>query len=198
MPRKNPSNFRIAARNIFLTYPPQCSLSEQEALEQIKNLNFNSLTLKYLRVARENHQDGQSYLRCLLQFAGIFQTQNRRFFGLRSTNGSTSFHPSIEGAKSRSAVKSFVLDGADDFVEWELRSDGGGKKKSVGGSGKLADVYSAALKKEDKAAALAVIREGDPRGFVLNFDKITSNLDLIFEKSKMIVAGLARECSCME
>ncbi|KAL6536698.1 hypothetical protein OROMI_026279 [Orobanche minor] len=80
MPR--PPVFRISAKNIFITYP-HCPLPKEVALRQTLEFLFPVSPL-YIRVAREQHQDGIYHLHCLVQFEGRFQTQNVRFFDLSS------------------------------------------------------------------------------------------------------------------
>lgn len=60
-----PKKFRINAINIFLTYP-RCSLAKELALERLIAVNLPS-NKKFIRVARELHEDGIPYLHALIE-----------------------------------------------------------------------------------------------------------------------------------
>ncbi|CBX51432.1 replication associated protein [Ageratum leaf curl Cameroon alphasatellite] len=58
--------FLINAKNYFLTFP-KCSLSKEEALEQILKLNTPT-NKKYIKICRELHENGEPHLHVLMQF----------------------------------------------------------------------------------------------------------------------------------
>nr|ACY79456.1 Rep [Sweet potato leaf curl virus] len=170
-----PRSFKINAKNYFLTYP-KCSLSKEEALTQLQNLN-TPVNKKFIKICRELHEDGEPHLHVLLQFEGKFQCKNQRFFDLVSPTRSAHFHPNIQGAKSSSDVKSYV-DKDGDTIEWgEFQIDG---RSARGGQQTANDAYAQALNTGSKEAALNVIKELCPKDFVLQFHNINSNLDRIF------------------
>nr|QEL50609.1 replication-associated protein [Cotton leaf curl Gezira virus] len=169
--------FQIYAKNFFLTFP-KCSLTKEEALEQLQKISTAS-NKKYIKICRELHEDGQPHLHVLLQFEGKFKCQNQRLFDLVSPNRSTHFHPNIQGAKSSSDVKSYI-DKDGDTLEWEeFQIDG---RSARGGQQTANDAYAAALNAGSKAEALRVIRELAPKDFVLQFHNLNSNLERIFEE----------------
>nr|UYS88291.1 Replication associated protein [Tomato yellow leaf curl virus] len=172
-----PRLFKINAKNYFLTYP-NCSLSKEEALSQLKNLETPT-NKKYIKVCREFHENGEPHLHVLIQFEGKFNCKNQRLFDLVSPTRSAHFHPNIQAAKSSSDVKSYI-DKDGDTLEWgEFQIDG---RSARGGQQSANDAYAAALNAGSKAEALRVIRELAPKDFILQFHNLNSNLDKIFQE----------------
>nr|UYS88285.1 Replication associated protein [Tomato yellow leaf curl virus] len=171
------NKFRINSKNYFLTYP-NCSLSKEEALSQLKNLETPT-NKKYIKVCREFHENGEPHLHVLIQFEGKFNCKNQRLFDLVSPTRSAHFHPNIQAAKSSSDVKSYI-DKDGDTLEWgEFQIDG---RSARGGQQSANDAYAAALNAGSKAEALRVIRELAPKDFILQFHNLNSNLDKIFQE----------------
>nr|URM59562.1 replication-associated protein [Tomato yellow leaf curl virus] len=172
-----PKRFQIYAKNYFLTYP-QCSLTKEEALSQLKNLSTPTNKL-FIRVSREFHENGEPHLHVLIQFEGKFKCQNNRFFDLVSSTRSAHFHPNIQGAKSSSDIKAYVeKDG--DFIDFGvLQVDG---RSARGGQQSANDAYAEAINSGSKAAALNILREKAPKDFVLQFHNLNANLDRIFQE----------------
>ncbi|CBY85120.1 Replication-associated protein [Sweet potato leaf curl Uganda virus-[Uganda:Kampala:2008]] len=173
MPRAG--RFNIKAKNYFLTYP-QCSLTKEEALDQLLNLNTPT-NKKFIKICRELHENGEPHLHVLLQFEGNYQCTNQRFFDLVSPSRSTHFHPNIQRAKSSSDVKSYV-DKDGDTLEWgEFQVDG---RSARGGQQTAKDAAAEALNASSKEAALQIIREKLPEKFIFQYHNLVSNLDRIF------------------
>lgn len=85
MPR-NPRQFRLQAKNIFLTYP-KCNLSAQLALDKLLSISTHpdrNLNPKYITVGQEHHQpteehpDGELHLHAFIQFSDKVQTPFRQ------------------------------------------------------------------------------------------------------------------------
>nr|CAD91703.1 replicase [Tomato mottle Taino virus] len=176
MPRKG--SFSVKAKNYFLTYP-QCSLSKEEALSQIQNLN-TPVNKKFIKICRELHENGEPHLHVLVQFEGKYTCTNNRFFDLVSPTRSAHFHPNIQGAKSSSDVKTYInKDG--DTLEWgEFQIDG---RSARGGQQSANDSYAKALNAGNVQSAMAVLKEEQPKDFVLHNHNIRSNLERIFAKA---------------
>ncbi|AEI91430.1 replication associated protein [West African Asystasia virus 1] len=173
MPRVG--RFKINAKNYFLTYP-QCSISKEEALQKLISLRTPT-NIKFIRVCRELHQDGEPHLHVLIQFEGKYQCTNQRFFDLESPTRPTPYHPNIQGAKSSSDVKSYIEKGGDFIDHGQFQVD----PRSARGEGQcLADVYAEALNAADKDSALQVIKEKDPKNFFLQYHNISANANHIF------------------
>ncbi|ALK03457.1 replication initiator protein [Whitefly-associated begomovirus 4] len=170
--------FIINARNYFLTYP-KCSLSKEEALHQLKNL-VTPVNKKFIRVCREFHENGEPHLHMLVQFEGKYQCTNNRFFDLVSPSRSTPFHPNIQGAKSSSDVKSYVAKDGD-TVDWgEFQIDG---RSARGGKQSANDSYAKALNADSVQSAMMILKEEQPKDFVLQNHNIRSNLEKIFARA---------------
>nr|AFX60771.1 REP [Macroptilium yellow spot virus] len=173
-----PKRFRISAKNYFLTYP-QCSLTKEAALEQILSLQTSS-NKKFIKIARELHEDGQPHLHVLLQFEGKLICTNSRLFDLVSPTRSAHFHPNIQGAKSSSDVKSYV-DKDGDTIEWgEFQVDA---RSARGGQQTANESYAKVLNAQNLDQALQILKEEQPKDFVLHHHNIRSNLERIFAKA---------------
>nr|QTT61788.1 replication-associated protein [Opuntia virus 2-DBG_56] len=175
MPRKG--SFCVKAKNIFLTYP-QCSLSKEEVLHQLQHIHLPS-NKKYIKIARELHEDGQPHLHVLIQFEGKVQITNNRLFDLVSPTRSAHFHPNIQGAKSSSDVKSYI-DKDGDTLEWgEFQIDG---RSARGGCQKANESYAKALNASSIEEALQILKEEQPKDYFLQHHNILSNAQKIFQR----------------
>ncbi|CAA34111.2 40.2 kDa [Begomovirus bauri] len=173
-----PKKFRVQAKNYFLTYP-QCSLTKDEALSQLQNLE-TPVNKKFIKICRELHENGEPHLHVLIQFEGKYQCTNNRFFDLVSPTRSAHFHPNIQGAKSSSDVKSYI-DKDGDTAEWgEFQIDG---RSARGGQQTANDSYAKALNAGDVQSALNILKEEQPKDYVLQNHNIRSNLERIFAKA---------------
>nr|AGH27855.1 AC1 protein [Tomato yellow leaf curl virus] len=170
-----PRLFKIYAKNYFLTYP-NCSLSKEDALSQLKNLETPT-NKKYIKVCRELHENGEPHLHVLIQFEGKYQCKNHRFFDLVSPNRSAHFHPNIQPAKSSTDVKTYVEKDGDfiDFGVFQIDS-----RSARGGQQSANDVYAEALNSGSKSEALNILKEKAPKDYILQFHNLSSNLDRIF------------------
>nr|QTT61773.1 replication-associated protein [Opuntia virus 2-DBG_56] len=175
MPRKG--SFCVKAKNIFLTYP-QCSLSKEEVLHQLQHIHLPS-NKKYIKIAKELHEDGQPHLHVLIQFEGKVQITNNRLFDLVSPTRSAHFHPNIQGAKSSSDVKSYI-DKDGDTLEWgEFQIDG---RSARGGCQKANESYAKALNASSIEEALQILKEEQPKDYFLQHHNILSNAQKIFQR----------------
>nr|WCJ14473.1 replication protein [Fenugreek yellow vein virus] len=176
-----PKRFLINSKNYFLTYP-RCSLSKEEALSQLLNLQTPT-NKKFIKICRELHDNGEPHIHVLIQFEGKYKCQNQRFFDLVSPTRSAHFHPNIQGDKSCSDVKSYI-DKDGDTLEWgEFQVDG---RSARGGQQTANDAYAAALNAGSKPEALRILRELAPKDYVLQFHNLNSNLDRIFEPPREV------------
>lgn len=169
--------FRLNAKNIFLTYP-HCPLTKERALEQLLVVSLPS-NKKFIRVARELHEDGSPHLHILVQLEGRAQVTNPRLFDLRSCSSSLVFHPNIQCAKSSSDVKAYIEKGGD-YVDWGQFQVAG--RSSRDGRHDLLTVYADALNSGSTEAALQIILEKDPRAFTLQYHNLKPNYERIFLK----------------
>nr|AHX37583.1 replication protein [Tomato yellow vein streak virus] len=173
-----PKRFQVNAKNFFLTYP-HCSLTKEEALSQLQTLQTPT-NKKFIRVTRELHENGEPHLHVLVQFEGKFKCQNQRFFDLVSPTRSAHFHPNIQGAKSSSDVKTYMeKDG--DFIDFgNFQIDG---RSARGGCQSANDTYAKVLNADNPTKALNILKEEQPRDYILHLDKIQSHIQKIFTKA---------------
>ncbi|CAQ55762.1 replication associated protein [Tobacco mottle leaf curl virus] len=170
--------FRVQSRNYFLTYP-QCSLSKEEALSQLQNLD-TPVNKKFIKICRELHENGEPHLHVLVQFEGKYVCTNYRFFDLVSPSRSAHFHPNVQGAKSSSDVKSYI-DKDGDTLEWgEFQVDG---RSARGGCQSANDTYAKALNASSAEEALQIIKEEQPQHFFLQHHNLVANAQRIFQKA---------------
>nr|AIY31205.1 AC1 protein [Tomato yellow leaf curl virus] len=170
-----PRLFKIYAKNYFLTFP-NCSLTKEEALSQLKNLETPT-NKKYIKVCRELHENGEPHLHVLIQFEGKYQCKNQRFFDLVSPNRSAHFHRNIQAAKSSTDVKTYV-DKDGDFIDFGVFQIDG--RCARGGQQSANDAYAEALNSGSKSEALNILKEKAPKDYILQFHNLSSNLDWIF------------------
>ncbi|XP_028055415.1 uncharacterized protein LOC114259583 [Camellia sinensis] len=165
--------FRVQNKNIFLTYP-RCSVPKERLLEKIREL-FTNRPPNYVRVAHELHEDGEPHLHALVQFPYRFQTQDERFFDVTDDHTNRHFHPNIQGANNHQVVLEYISKYGD-YTEWGEFCERG---RCVNRENKE-NVYHEALAAGSKQEALvALVRNGDPKCFWLNYDKLSSNYDRI-------------------
>ncbi|ALJ03316.1 replication initiation protein [Vinca leaf curl virus] len=178
MPRQNQfqiKGFKVQAKNYFITYP-QCSLTKEVAQREIEG-KHTLANKKYIKLCRGLHEDGSPHLHVLIQFEGKFVCTNNRFFDLVCRTRPAHMHPTIQGAKSSSDVKSY-LEKDGDTLDWgEFQIDG---RSARGGQQSANDAYAAALNAGSKSEALRVIKELAPKDYVLQFHNLNANLDRIF------------------
>lgn len=114
MPPKRTYNFRLDARQLFLTYP-QCPMSKEAALEALKE-KFPKWT--YICVSRELHEDGNPHLHAYLELSQRTSFYDARFADLGSQHGK--YERAAKPANALEYVKKdrdFVSTGADPLFE---------------------------------------------------------------------------------
>nr|ALF37729.1 rolling circle replication initiator protein [Beet curly top virus] len=167
--------FYKKAKNFFLTYP-QCSVTKEDALEQLLAINTPS-NKKYIRICRELHENGEPHLHALIQFEGKVQIRNARYFDLQHRSTSKQFHCNIQGAKSSSDVKSYVSKDGD-HIDWgEFQVDG---RSARGGQQTANDAAAEALNAGNALEALQIIREKLPEKYIFQYHNLKPNLEAIF------------------
>ncbi|CAL5339787.1 unnamed protein product [Camellia sinensis] len=148
-------------------------------LEKIREL-FTNRPPNYVRVAHELHEDGEPHLHALVQFSYRFQTQDERFFDITHDRTNRHFHPNIQGANNHQAVLEYIFK-YEDYTEWgEFRERG-----RCANQNNKENIYHDALVIGSKDEALAMVRNGDPKCYWLNYDKLLSNYDRISFKPSL-------------
>nr|ARV85669.1 replication associated protein [Rhynchosia golden mosaic Colombia virus] len=174
MPR-NPNSFRLQARNIFLTYP-QCDISKDECLQMLQHLPWSIVKPTYIRVAREEHSDGFPHLHCLIQLSGKSNIKDVRFFDITHPRRSARFHPNVQAAKDTNAVKNYITKDGDYCESGQYKVSGGTKANKD-------DVYHNAVNAGSQEEALAIIRAGDPKTFIVSYHNVKANIERLFYKA---------------
>jgi len=148
--------FRLNTKNVFLTFP-QC-----EALPRALGQHLQTLRpIRYLKIVRERHQDGNHHLHVFLQWVDKFNLRSERFFDYEQ------HHPNIQAVRSIPDVLDYIgkalpeAPGEDDLYET-------GTLSLSAKNDKWLRVANAASETECIEAAL----EASPRDFVLQHDKI--------------------------
>lgn len=90
--------FRLAAKNIFLTYP-RCDCPKQDALDLLRKLHFGYFS-KYA-ICQEHHKDAARslHLHMLLMYDKKINVTNPQAFDIVDGNGKV-YHPSIGSVRS--------------------------------------------------------------------------------------------------
>ncbi|AEA76768.1 Rep [Tomato leaf curl Joydebpur virus-India [India/Ghazipur/Chilli/2007]] len=170
-----PNKFRINAKNYFLTYP-HCSLTKEEALSQLQNLETPTNKL-FIRICRELHENGSPHLPCPRPI--------RRKIPVQKPDPSIS-HPqpgqhisirTFRGAKSSTDVKTYMEKDGDVLDHGIFQVDG---RSARGGCQSANDAYAEAINSGSKSSALNILREKAPKDYVLQFHNLNTNLDRIF------------------
>ncbi|KAF5931503.1 hypothetical protein HYC85_027674 [Camellia sinensis] len=105
---------------------------------------------------------------------GASQTQDQRFFDVTHDRNSLHFHPNVQGAYNHQNVLEYISKHGD-YTEWgEFR-----ERSRCANHNNKDNIYRDALAAGTKDEALAVVRNGDPKCFWLNYDKLSSNYDRI-------------------
>nr|CRI68215.1 Replication protein [Pepper golden mosaic virus] len=172
-----PKSFRLQCKNIFLTYP-QCDIPKDEALEMLRSLKWSVVKPMYIRVSREEHSDGFPHLHCLIQLSGKCNIKDARFFDITHPRRSAQFHPNVQAAKDSNAVKNYVTKDGE-YCEYGQYKVSGGTKHYKD------DVYYNAVNAASAEEALDIIKEGDPKPFIVSYHNIKANIERIFTTPPM-------------
>lgn len=109
-----PRDFRVNAKNIFLTYPQAFNIISKELLHAFLLSKGPSKCI----VSREEHQDGNQHFHCLLGWDDKKNIQSATYFDYQG------HHPNIQAARNtRKTIKYIVKDG--DFINqgWVVQHD---------------------------------------------------------------------------
>lgn len=96
-------NYRICAKNIFLTYP-QCPITNSQAIGYF-NMLFPG-QCHTITCAQERHQDSNFHLHAILEFNKKIDKRNPNFADLE--HDGIRYHPNIQGCKNLQKSKSYV------------------------------------------------------------------------------------------
>lgn len=96
--KKKRENFRLSAKNFFLTYP-KCNLSKSDAYDILMKLHNWS----YVIIAEELHLDGTPHLHVMLSADKKFSVKNVKFFDLLA------FHGNYQGCRDSDNTRNYIM-----------------------------------------------------------------------------------------
>lgn len=152
-----PSNFRLASKNHFLTYP-QCDLDTQYILDQLKD-KCARYKPTYIVVASEHHQDGTLHRHAFIQLTDKSNIKDPRFYDIDG------YHGRYESARDPTNSREYVCKDAE-YVEWGQFRGGPQRRNS---DAPYAAAFTDAGSKEE---FLQLIREAAPRDYALNLERL--------------------------
>jgi len=142
------SSFRLNAKNFFITYP-QCEADKGELLAHMLELEPS---VKFCRVARELHADGNPHLHVLLSCSKKRDIRSAGHFDWLGK------HPNVQSCRNLVDVLDYISKDGD-FVDFGVPP---GTK----------NVWSTILGADNKEDFLALVKEHDPCNFVLRYEQV--------------------------
>lgn len=162
-------NFRLDAKNLFLTYP-QCNLSRERALELLLAKPWGSATVVAYCVAQEKHADGNPHLHCLILL------DKRKNISSNSWLDLDGFHGNYQAAKNKDYVHDYCTK-ADDQCLNTITRDMLRSEKSV-----TRAKFAQAIMAGEKAEELV---EKYPQ-FLFGFTKLQADIRALEEAKTMV------------
>jgi len=147
--------FRYNARKVFLTYP-RCDLSMQDMLEGLASIR----PYQQHCISQENHADGGRHLHVLLQYSTPINTTNERYFDVQG------YHPNITKPRDVKDVLKYIKKDGNFLEDWPVKRG-------------YAEILSEATDKEN---FMSLMRENQPKDFVLNQERIEYYADKYYER----------------
>jgi len=147
--------FRYNARKVFLTYP-RCDLPMQDMLE---SLTIIKPYAQYC-ISQEAHQDGGRHLHVLLSYSSPINTTNERYFDVQG------HHPNITKPRDVRDVLKYIKKDGTFLEDWPIKRG-------------YNDILEQA---SDKASFMALIKENQPKDFVLNQERIEYYADKYYQR----------------
>jgi len=157
-----PKKLRLKAKNLYLT-SPQCSVSKEDVMTKIKT---KWPDLVFAVVGRENHEDGNPHLHCLISLPARFRTRNAS-----ALDELTGQHGNYQSARDVQRVMRYVTKD-EDFVSYKVEVDLFLNAKEAKTTSKIA--IATALIKE--GATMEKLFEEVPTCFVLHKRKLEETI----------------------
>jgi len=155
MPSSSVANgqFRMNARNIFLTYP-RCNLSKETLLEELIKIKPPHAYV----ISMEVHEDGAPHLHALLKYTKPINITNPNYWDVKG------FHPNMQTARDVEAVKAYVEKDGNFIINWAERK----KMDCI-----LADA-------ETPSQFLELVKENYPEQYVFQLEKVEYAANKLF------------------
>jgi len=113
---KGDGRWRFEARTVFLTYPHSDDVTPEDVLACLDEAFPDQV--KSYDVAQEQHKDGSNHLHALVTFKDKIRTRDNTAFDLYRDpdTGETLYHPNIQSARNKDAIRSYIYKGHGDFA----------------------------------------------------------------------------------
>lgn len=114
MPDAEASSYRLNTRTVYLTYA-QCPLEMSNMLEKLRTLK----DYIHYAICREQHDDGNYHLHCMLQYATPVNTRNSRYFDIEG------YHPNVQSARRPKDVLAYIRKDGTFLDNWPTKRNYG-------------------------------------------------------------------------
>lgn len=149
------NSYRLNTRTVYLTYA-QCPLEMPTLLEKLRTIK----DYVHYAVCREQHEDGNYHLHCMLQFTTPVNTRNSRYFDIEG------YHPNVQSARRPKDVLAYIRKDGEYLDNWPTR-------RSYG------DIITEA---KDFDNFMELVKTNQPKDFILHHDKLEYYADKYFKR----------------
>jgi len=163
------SNFRINAKNYFLTYP-QCDYEPKDIIEYIRGLEGDRI--KWMVAAQEMHQDGNPHLHVQIEYEKPRNIRKADHFD------TDIYHPNVQGTRNLKRVGEYVTKGGE-YALYGIDEEG----FRLAIAGKKLDKWSEIYSSQTYEEACDAVKRIDPRSWGNNGDRIRNNLRYEYGKN---------------
>lgn len=161
------NNFRMDARNVFLTYA-QCNVTKEDLGNFFQELEGDKL--EWFVIASELHEDGNPHLHVQLQYEKKKCVRRADYYDFRE------FHPNFSPTRSMKKVGEYVTKD-EDYLLWGIEEE---QFRAILRGEKGKPKYAEVLASRTYEEACEVVQKIDPRAWVNNGDRIRENLRYTF------------------
>ncbi|WGO62809.1 replication protein [Genomoviridae sp.] len=156
------TSFYFSARYVLLTYSQSGDLDAADVLARITSIGGKCI------IGREDHADGGTHLHVFVDFGRKKQSRRSNFFDVRGR------HPNIVPSRGRP-------DGGYDYAIKDGNIVGGTlERPSRGGVSSAPNIWRSIVHAESREEFLDLVRELDPKTFVLRHRELLEYADKYF------------------
>ena len=159
----NETNFRLNARNVFLTYP-QCPITKEFFL-QVMSAKFSLL---HWTIGEEKHEDGEPHIHACLTFQRKLDLHSASAFDI-AFNG-TNYHPHIQKPRNLRNCHEYCRKNGSFITNIEDRKT-------------YQEIFSTAV---NKTSFLQQVQMAYPRDYALNLARLEYCADQLWPKEEEI------------
>ncbi|ANC51601.1 replication associated protein [Faeces associated gemycircularvirus 19] len=165
------SAFHFSARYVLLTYPQSGELSEWAVLDHISGLGAECI------IGREDHADGGTHLHVFADFGRKKQSRRGDYFDVGGK------HPNVVPSKGRP-------EGGWDYATKDGNVVAGGLgRPGTSGLPKAPNPWREIVGAEGREEFLDLVRQLDPKSFVLKHQEIVRYADIFFAEDREPYVG---------